>query len=165
MSALAMPAQVISYGGPNVLVSPPEPRDYQFEFDQHLVDMKERQEEAERAAQQELEVEIFEDEEEEDMAKKHKDKYRIVKVYIVDIHPDVALEKAIIYSSNGEKFTNLNDDELFFELPVMDLLAKHNEERIQVIDREASLQAGNNIYLEAARIRDLQMRVLVLAEF
>jgi hypothetical protein len=54
---------------------------------------------------------------------------------------------------------------LFFEIPVQELLAKHNEYRLTLTDKKASAKAGKDVMLEALRIRDLKMVVVTVAEF
>lgn len=89
---------------------------------------------------------------------------RIVKVYIADPNEDLPLEKRILYSSE-EKFTDLTDQELFFEAPINELLARHNEFRKTVIDKKQAEKFGRDIFLEPVRIRDLKMVVVQVAQF
>lgn len=86
---------------------------------------------------------------------------RLVQVIIVDNNESVPLEHAVLHRS-AEKFTDLDDQELFFEIDIMGLLTTHNERRItwrnkKVKDREEML--------EPARIRDLKMVVVEVARF
>lgn len=89
---------------------------------------------------------------------------RIVKVYVVDPNIDVPLEKAIIYEGS-EKLTEATDQELFFEVPMKDLLDKHNAVRIETVNKKASEKFGREIKLEPARVRDLRMLVVNVAQF
>jgi hypothetical protein len=89
---------------------------------------------------------------------------RIVKVFIADSNENIPLENRLLYSGT-EKLTDLNDNELFFELPISELLAKHNELRKATRDKKQSAAAGKDIFLEPARIRDLKMVVVDVAVF
>jgi hypothetical protein len=89
---------------------------------------------------------------------------RIVKVYIADSNDNLPLDKRVIYSGD-EKLTDLTDQELYFEVPIAELLAKHNEVRAKTVDKKQSEKFGRDIYLEPARIRDLKMVVVNVATF
>ncbi len=89
---------------------------------------------------------------------------RLVQVFIADTNENVPLEKCLLYSGTL-KLTDLNDTELFFEIPINDLLKTHNEQRIKWIDKDASRKAGKDIFLEPVKIRELQMRVVNVAQF
>lgn len=89
---------------------------------------------------------------------------RIVKVFIVDTNENVPLENRVLYKGE-EKLTDLNDQELFFELPVNDILAKYNEYRKTVVDKTKSATFGKEIRLEPVKIRELKMTVLNVATF
>ena len=89
---------------------------------------------------------------------------RIVKVFIADSNDNLPLDKRVIYSGD-EKLTDLTDQELFFEVPIADLLAKHNEARKATVDKKQAEKFGRDIYLEPARIRDLKMVVVNVAQF
>lgn len=86
---------------------------------------------------------------------------RLVKVIIVDPNENIPLDQCILFSGE-EKLTDLNDQELFFELDIKDLLTKHNEKRTKVIDKKVKERTE---YLEPAKIRDLKMVVVKIAEF
>lgn len=86
---------------------------------------------------------------------------RFVRVIIVDPNENIPLDDRIIYKGD-EKATDLNDQELFFELDIKDLLAKHNEKRVKVIDKKVKERTEN---LEPAKIRDLKMVVVNIATF
>ncbi len=89
---------------------------------------------------------------------------RLVQVFIADPDPNVPLKAALLYK--GELlFTDATDQELYFEVPIMDLLAKHNTERAKWLDKEATKRAGKDIFLEPAKIRDLRMVVVNVASF
>lgn len=89
---------------------------------------------------------------------------RIVKVFIADSNENLALEKRVLYSGD-EKLTDLTDQELFFDVPITDLLGKHNAVRAATIDKKAAEKFGRDIFLEPARIRDLKMVVVTVAQF
>jgi hypothetical protein len=87
---------------------------------------------------------------------------RLVKVFIVDPNINLPLENRLLYRGD-EKITDLTDQELFFEVDINGLLAKHNEIRLKTEDKKAN--KDKPVYLEAARVRDLKMQVVVLAQF
>jgi hypothetical protein len=89
---------------------------------------------------------------------------RIVQVFIADPNENVPLEKSVLYTGEP-KLTDLIDTELFFEVPIQDLLKKHNEVRKTVVDKEASKRAGKDILLDPVKIRDLRMVVVTVAQF
>lgn len=89
---------------------------------------------------------------------------RIVQVIIADTNENVPLASCILHKGN-EKLTDLTDQELFFELPVADMLAKHNTERVKWMDKEATKRAGKEIYMEPVKVRDLKMLVVLVAQF
>ncbi len=86
---------------------------------------------------------------------------RLVQVIIVDPNENVPLDSSIIY--HGEpKLTDATDQELFFEVDIKDLLAKHNEKRVKLIDKKVKERTE---HLEPAKIRDLKMVVVIIASF
>lgn len=89
---------------------------------------------------------------------------RIVRVYIVDPAEAVPAEKSLLYKSE-ELFTDLSDQELFFSIPIQDLLKKHNEYRVTLVDKKATARGQTEVRLDEIRIRDLRMQVVVLATF
>lgn len=89
---------------------------------------------------------------------------RIVKVYIADSDENLKLEQRLLYTGE-EKLTDFTDQELFFEVPISELLAKHNAVRARTVDKKGSEKFGREIFLEPVRIRDLQMVVAELAVF
>jgi hypothetical protein len=86
---------------------------------------------------------------------------RLVRVFLVDPNASIPLDASMLYKSE-EKLTDLTDQELFFEMPVQELLAKHNALRVTLVDKEASKLSNKDVLLEPAKIRDLTMTVLVL---
>jgi hypothetical protein len=89
---------------------------------------------------------------------------RIVKVFIADPNENIPLDKRVIYSGQ-EQLTDLTDQELFFDVPISELLSKHNELRKTTLDKKQSDKFGRDVFLEPARIRDLKMVVVSVAEF
>jgi len=89
---------------------------------------------------------------------------RIVQVFIADPDINVPLESALLFKSEP-KFTDATDQELYFEVPITDLLKAHNEKRKTWLDKDASRKAGKDIALEPAKIRDLKMVVVNIAQF
>ena len=86
---------------------------------------------------------------------------RFVRVIIVDPNENLSLEDRLVYKGE-EKFTDLNDQELFFELEIKALLASHNERRVKTVDKTVKERTE---YLEAVKIRDLKMVVVNIATF
>lgn len=89
---------------------------------------------------------------------------RIVKVFIADTNDSLPLESRVLYSGE-EKLTDLTDQELFFEVPIKELLDAHNAVRLKTQDKKQTEKFGREIFLEAARIRDLKMVVVTVAQF
>lgn len=86
---------------------------------------------------------------------------RIVKVYIVDTDENVPLEQSVLYEGK-EKLTDMTDQELFFEIDIKPILDKHNKERTKIVNKKVK---DRTEYLEAARIRELKMVVVTIAQF
>ena len=91
-------------------------------------------------------------------------KRRIVQVFIADPHEDVPLTEALLYKGEA-KFTDATDQELFYEVPVAELLRTHNEKRVKWLEKESTKKAGKDIYLDPAKIRDLKMVIVNVATF
>jgi hypothetical protein len=89
---------------------------------------------------------------------------RIVKVFIADSNDNLPLDKRVLHTG-AEQLTDLTDQELFFEVPIAELLAKHNAVRAATVDKKQAEKFGRDIYLEPARIRDLKMVVVTVAQF
>lgn len=92
------------------------------------------------------------------------DMRRIVQVFIADTTEDIPLANGLLYQGEP-KFTDLTDEELFFEIGMKDLLDKHNEIREKTLDKKATKKSGRDVHLEPARIRDLRMVVVDIAVF
>lgn len=86
---------------------------------------------------------------------------RLVKVVIVDPNENIPLDQCLLYSGE-EKLTDATDQELFFEIDIKSLLAKHNEGRVKLVDKKVKERTE---YLEPAKIRDLKMVVVNIATF
>ena len=90
---------------------------------------------------------------------------RIVQVFIADPNDNVPLDKSVLYTGE-QKLTDLNDTELFFEVPnLQDLIKSHNTVRSSTLDKDASKKAGKDIFLDPVKIRDLKMVVVTVAQF
>ena len=90
-------------------------------------------------------------------------KKRLVQVFIADPDAKMPLDDSLIYEGKT-LLTDSDDEELFFDLPIKELLVKHNEKRIKVVDKKATDKSFVQ-YLEPIRIRELKMTVVTLAEF
>lgn len=95
-------------------------------------------------------------------AMEKKDTRRIVRVFVID--PDINLnaEQALLYKGD-ELLTDDTDQELFFALGINELLVSHNEKRSKIKDKEKSKE--KDVFLEAIKIRDLQMKIVTLVSF
>lgn len=89
------------------------------------------------------------------------EKTRFVRVLIVDPDENVPLDDRLVYKGD-EKFTDANNQELFFEIDIKTLLASHNEKRLKIVNKKVKERVE---YLEAAKIRDLRMVVVDIASF
>jgi hypothetical protein len=89
---------------------------------------------------------------------------RIVQVFIADPNENVPLTDSLLYKGE-QKLTDATDQELFYEVPIIDILKAHNEKRVKMIDKEVSKKAGKDIFLEPAKIRDLKMIITNIAQF
>ncbi len=95
---------------------------------------------------------------------KDKPALRLVRVVIVDTNKNLNNEDKIIHFGD-EELTDATDEELYFALDINDMLKQHNAVRVKVKDKEASKNTQNPVYLEPARIRDITMSVVTMAEF
>lgn len=89
---------------------------------------------------------------------------RIVQVFIADAEPSVPLEHALLHKTEPA-FSDSTDQELYFEIPVAELLKAHNEKRKKWLDKDATRKAGKDVFLEPVKIRDLKMVVVTIAQF
>jgi|GEM_PF-2623089 hypothetical protein len=86
---------------------------------------------------------------------------RIVQVYIADTDENVPLENSLLYKGEP-KLTDATDQELFFEIDIKGILDSHNEKRKTFINKKVK---DRTEYLEPARVRDLKMVVVNIAQF
>lgn len=86
---------------------------------------------------------------------------RLVQVFIADVHDSVPLADALLYSGEA-KFTDLTDQELFFEIDITSILKAHNDKRTKMVNKAVKERVE---HLEPARIRDLKMTVVNIATF
>lgn len=94
--------------------------------------------------------------------KKEKDMRRYVQIFLADPDPRVPIDKCLIHSTEP-KMTELDDNELFFDVDVRRLVDHYNETvRTKVIDKTVK---DREVFLEPARIRDLAMNVTTIAKF
>lgn len=86
---------------------------------------------------------------------------RLIQVFIADPDPNVPLEQCLLYSGE-QQLTDLTDQELFFEVDVKSILDKHNKERVKLVNKSVKERTE---HLEPARVRDLKMTVVTIAQF
>lgn len=86
---------------------------------------------------------------------------RLVQVIIVDPNDNIPLDQCLLYKGDP-KLTDATDQELFFELDIKDMLAKHNAERVKLFDKKVKDRVE---HLEPAKVRDLKMVVVNIASF
>lgn len=86
---------------------------------------------------------------------------RMVQVIIVDPNENIPLDNCLLYKGEP-KLTDATDQELFFELDIKQLLAAHNDKRVLVVDKKVK---DRTEYLEPAKVRDLKMVVVNIAQF
>lgn len=86
---------------------------------------------------------------------------RRVQVFIADTDTNVPLADRILYE--GQPITtDLTDQELFYDLPIRDILETHNAKRVKLYDKAVKTRSQ---MLEPLRIRDLKMTVVTIASF
>jgi len=86
---------------------------------------------------------------------------RLIQVFIADPNENIPIDQCLLYSG-AQQLTDLTDQELFFEIDVKTLLEKHNEIRTKVVDKAVKERVE---YLEPAKVRDLKMTVVTIAQF
>lgn len=86
---------------------------------------------------------------------------RLVRVIMIDPNENVPTDIALLHDSK-EIFTDKTNQELFFDIPIADILKAHNDKRAKLVDKSVR---DRTQYLEPARIRDLKMTVVELAKF
>jgi hypothetical protein len=98
---------------------------------------------------------------EPDMSKTNK--LRVVRVFLVDPDERVPLEQRVLHRTD-EMTTDSTDQELFFGIPVQQLLSTHNALRATIKWKDEGSKADAEP-LKEIRIRDLVMSVTTIAEF
>lgn len=86
---------------------------------------------------------------------------RLVQVFIADPDENVPLAQSMLYQGE-QKLTDATDQELFFEIDIKTAIDKHNAERVKIINKKVKERTE---YLEPAKIRDLKMVVVTVANF
>lgn len=86
---------------------------------------------------------------------------RLVQVLIADPNDNIPLDRRLLYKGD-QKLTDLTDQELYFEIDIKSLLDKHNALRTTLVNK---LIKDRTEHLEPARIRDLKMVVVLIAQF
>lgn len=86
-------------------------------------------------------------------------KARIVQVFIADSDESLPLESRLIYKGD-QLFTDMSDQDLFFDVDLKPLLVKHNELRAKTLN-----QNEEDTFLKPVRVSELKMVVSVIAEF
>jgi hypothetical protein len=86
---------------------------------------------------------------------------RYVRIIVVDPDPNVPLDQCLLHSG-AEKLTDLTDQELFYDLDMRTMLEEHNSKRVKLQDKTVKERTQ---MLEPARIRDLKMTVVTIAQF
>lgn len=84
---------------------------------------------------------------------------RIVQVLIADPNENLSLDDCLLFKGD-EKLTDATDQELFFELDIKNMLEIHNAKRIKIVDKKVK---DRTEYLEPAKVRDLKMVVVTVA--
>lgn len=84
---------------------------------------------------------------------------RVVQVFIADSNDNLSLDDCLLFKGD-EKLTDATDQELFFELDIKDMLERHNAKRVKIIDKKVK---DRTEYLEPAKVRDLKMVVVTVA--
>lgn len=86
---------------------------------------------------------------------------RLIQVLIADPNENVPLDMCLLHKGE-QKLTDLTDQELFFEIDIKTILDAHNEKRVLLVDKKVKERTE---HLEPARIRDLKMTVVTVAQF
>jgi hypothetical protein len=86
---------------------------------------------------------------------------RLIIRSIIDRDRRVPVGKALVYCDPVPVLSDLSDTDLWLEIPVLDLLAKHNATRILIEDLEESRKRGFKVTLPEILLDDLQRAVLV----
>lgn len=86
---------------------------------------------------------------------------RLVQVFIADPDENIPLDQCLLYSGE-QKLTDATDQELFFEIDIKGILEKHNAKRTKLVNKKVKERVE---HLEAAKVRDLKMVVVTVAQF
>lgn len=90
-------------------------------------------------------------------------KARVIQVFIADNDCNIEVAKRLLYK--GEQlFTDLSDQDLFYDIEIKALITKHNEYRATVLN-ESKSTATEKVFLKPIKVSELSMVVAVLAEF
>lgn len=84
---------------------------------------------------------------------------RFVQVLIADSNENIPLADCLLYKGE-EHLTDATDQELFYELDIRALLEAHNAKRTKIVDKKVK---DRTEYLEPAKVRDLKMVVVTVA--
>ena len=91
---------------------------------------------------------------------------RLVRRLIVDPDSRLKAKEALVYLDDTPVLSDLSDDELFMEIDVKGMLAKHNEKRGDIEDKSVSRQFEKVVYLEDdLEPNDLRFHVITEASF
>lgn len=84
---------------------------------------------------------------------------RVVQVFVADPNENLSLDDCLLFKGD-EKLTDATDQELFFELDIKNMLEIHNAKRVKIVDKKVK---DRTEYLEPAKVRDLKMVVVTVA--
>ena len=86
---------------------------------------------------------------------------RFVQIFIADPDLMVPLHDRLLHHT-PQFLTDLTDAELFYDLPIREILEKHNGKRAKLYNKNVKERTE---MLEPVRIRDLKMTVVTIASF
>jgi hypothetical protein len=89
---------------------------------------------------------------------------RLVRIYVADTDPNVPIGRRLLYTGS-EQLTDSTDQELFYTVPIPQLLTDHNIFRSTLTDKAQSAKFGRDVILEPIRVRDLKMVIVDIAVF
>lgn len=84
---------------------------------------------------------------------------RFVNIYVIDLHPDVAGADSILYSEK-ERWLTISIEELWYEINLLELLKKHNEKRVKILDTNKTRETGKDTYLKPLTLENVNRRVM-----
>lgn len=92
------------------------------------------------------------------------DMRRLVMVWVVDHHPDVPTEDCVLFQ--GQPYlTDETNEEITLGLGLLTKLEEYNKTRTQIVDKKATRQSGTEVCLEPARVKDISVAIVPLANF